>query len=81
MLGCAQTYRYRSATFNFIAREIKSNWMPPDVAALHWDCKLMDTLGNEAATEERLPILISGVGGVEFLGVSAIQKKNTLDGP
>ena len=42
----------------------------------------MDTLGNEAAAEERLSILTSGVGDVRFFRVSAIQKKtNTLDGP
>ena len=52
-----------------------SNWTPPDVAAFHWDDKLMDTLGNKAATEERLPILISRVGGVNLFGVLDIQQK------
>ena len=82
VLSYASTYRYRLAAFNTISNEIKANWTPPDIAALHWDGKLMDTLGNEAATEERLPILVSGVGGVKLLGVPAIQKKtDTLDGP
>ena len=56
----------------------KFNLTPPDVGALDWDCKLINTLGNAAATEERLSILISGVGGVRFFRVLAIQKKTAV---
>lgn len=45
------------------------------MAAIHWDGKLMDSLGNEYAQEERLPILVTGIGGVKLLGVPALQHK------
>ena len=51
---------------------IKDAWEPPVVLALYWDGKLMNTLGNKAAVEERLPILVSGVGGMKLLGVPAL---------
>ncbi|GAB1609904.1 hypothetical protein Ahia01_001276300 [Argonauta hians] len=35
----------------------------------------MDTLTNEFGQEEKLPILISGIGGVKLLGVPALQHK------
>ena len=35
----------------------------------------MGTLGNECAQEERLPILISGIGGGKLLGVPVQQHK------
>ena len=69
------SYKYRTETVAGISEKIKESWKPPEIAALHWDSKLMETLGNEYAQEERLPILISGIGGVNLLGVSALQHK------
>ena len=37
----------------------------------------MDTLDNEYAVVERLPILLSGVGGVKPLGVPALPHEST----
>ena len=45
------------------------------IAAIHWDGILMDSLTNESKSEDRLPILLSGVGGVKSLGVPALQHK------
>ena len=69
------SYKYRTEAVDDISRKIKDSWEPPAVAALHWDGKLMDTLGNESAFEERLPILVSGIGGVKLLGVPPLQHK------
>lgn len=56
--------KYRAEAVSGISRKIIESWQPPDIASIHWDGKLMDTLTNEFSQEERLPILISGIGGV-----------------
>ena len=76
-LSQSSAMRFTGATVVKISDEIKSSWVPPDVAAIHWDGKLMDTLGNDHGVEERLPILVSGVGGVKLLGVPTIPHKST----
>ena len=55
-------YRYKVEVHNTIVEKIKSTWTPTDTALVQWDGKLMDTLDG-ASTEERLPILLSGIGG------------------
>ena len=37
----------------------------------------MDSLDNEYSVEDRLPILLSGVGGVKLLGVPTLSYKST----
>ena len=59
-----------------IASKIKESWVPPTRGIVHWDGKLMDTLDNKNAVEERLPILLSGIGGVKLLGVPALLHKS-----
>ena len=41
---------------------MKETWSPPETLTLHWDGKLMTTLTNDSSKEERLPILVSGIG-------------------
>ena len=41
------------------------------MSLVHWDSKLMSTLDG-AGTEERVPVLLSGVGGTKLLGVPAL---------
>ena len=43
----SQATRYRVATAETIAESINTNWSSPSVAALHWDGKLMETLGDK----------------------------------
>ena len=59
------------------ASHIKESWNPPDVTLVHWDGKLLDSLENDPNKEERLPILVSGVGGVKLLGAPALPHKST----
>ena len=56
---------------------VKEGWRPPAAAVLHWDGKLMDTLDG-ATTEERLPVLVSGIGGTKLLGVPAVPHPEPL---
>ena len=63
-------------TVQDIAGRIKSDWTPPNPAALHWDGKLIETLENKYKKDDRLPTLISGIGGVKLLGVPACPVKS-----
>ena len=56
-------------TVQDISEKIKSDWKPPSPAALHWDGKLLETLGDKYK--------ISGVGGVKLLGVPALPTKSS----
>ena len=47
------------------------------MALLHWDGKLMLTLDG-ANLEERLPTLLSGIGGMKLLGVPALNTDSSL---
>ena len=74
-LNYSTAYRYSIEVNNTIAQKIKSDWVPPGIGLLHWDGKLMETLDG-ASKEERLPVLLSGIGGTKLLGVPAIQSTN-----
>ena len=67
-LSYASANRYRVEAANNIALKIRENWAPPQKGIIHWDGKLMDTLDGSSKAE-RLPILLSGVGGSKVLGV------------
>ena len=69
-------WRSQNETLEKIHEQIKDNWKPPQISCLHWDGKLMDTLDGRCK-EERLPILLSGIGGIKLLGVPAISHKST----
>ena len=69
-------WRGQNETIGIIQEQIKDNWKPPQRSCLHWDGKLMDTLDGRNK-EERLPILLSGVGGIKLLGVPAIGHKSS----
>ena len=76
-LHWSTAYRYKVEACSSIARRIKEAWTPPRVDLLHWDGKLMDTLDNSKDKEERLPVLISGIGGTKLLGVPNIPYKSS----
>ena len=69
-------YRYNSEVKNKIVENIKSDWTPPRIDLLQWNGKLMLTLDG-FRKEERLPVLISGIGGSKLLGVPAISSKSS----
>ena len=69
-------YRYNSEVRDKIVENIKSDWTPPRIGVLQWDGKLMHTLDG-FGKEERLPVLISGIGGSKLLGVPAIHNKSS----
>ena len=53
------------------------SWTPPAVSLVHWDGKLMSTLDG-AGTEERVPVLLSGQGGVKLLAVPALPSDTPM---
>lgn len=71
------SFRYRVQAVQEIAENIKSDWTPPNPASLHWDGKLLETLGDKYKKVDRLPTLISGVGGVKLLGVPGLPVKSS----
>ena len=71
-------YRYKVEVHNTIVEKIKSTWTPTDTALVQWDRKLMDTLDG-ASTEERLPILLSGIGGRKLLGVPVLKSSKCAE--
>ena len=70
-------FRYRVKAIQNISEKVHANWQPPDPAALHWDGKLMETLTDKYAKDDRLPVLLSGIGGVKLLGVPALPVKSS----
>ena len=62
------SYRHRVHASEEIANNIKSKWIPPAIASIHWDGKLMTGLDTNRS-EERLPVVISGEGKAKLLGV------------
>lgn len=69
-------YRYKLEAANSIVKSLEESWKPPPVGLVHWDGKLMDTLDN-SGKEERLPVLLSGIGGTKLLGVPALPHKSS----
>ena len=73
-LNYSTAQRYSVEVHNTIAQKIKRDWKPPEIALLHWDGKLMLTL--DGAKKERLPVLLSGIGGTKLLGVPALNSES-----
>ena len=72
-LSYAQTYMYRAEAIRSIADEIKRSWKPSQILTVHWDGKLMKSLQVAGETQERLPVLVSGIHGVKLLGVPIVE--------
>ena len=68
--------RYRENAQSSIANKLH-DWRPPGVSLVHWDGKLMSTLDG-AGTGERVPVLLSGVGGSKLLGVPALPSDTPM---
>ena len=71
-LNYSTAQRYSVEVHNTIAQKSKRDWKPPEIALLHWDGKLMLTLDG-SKKEERLPVLLSGIGGTKLLGLPALN--------
>ena len=76
-LSYSQAQRSKVETLAEISERIQEDWTPPDPAAIHWDGKLMETLTNKYKSDDRLPVLVSGVGGIKLLGVPALPLKSS----
>jgi hypothetical protein len=69
-------FRYQNEGICSIAERIKADWTPPTVAGIHWDSKIMNSLSSKYNYDDRLPVLLSGNGGVKLLGVPQIPVKS-----
>ena len=78
-LSYTTTERYKLETIQKISEKIAENWVPPSIANIHWDGKLVDT-ADKTNKVERSPILLSGIGGIKLLGVPAIPYKSSSAG-
>ena len=65
--------RYKKRALASISKKLMENWRPAAVTLCHWDGKLMDTLDG-SSSEERVPILLSGIGGTKLLGVPTLPQ-------
>ena len=61
-LDYTSAYRYKKESVINTATKVKKAWQPPKRDIVHWDGDRMDTLENEYAVEERLPILHLALG-------------------
>ena len=68
--------RYVTKAIQNITEKIAENWTPPAVANIHWNGKLMEA-SDGVGKVERLPVLLSGIGGTKPLGVPAIRHKSS----
>ena len=75
-LSYASTERYKIEAIQNITEKIAENWTPPAVANIHCDGTLMEA-SDGVGKVERLPVLLSGIGGTKVLGVIAIRHKSS----
>ena len=56
-----------------IATTCKDKWIPPKLATLHWDSKLLPCLTNQNTFEERLAVLLGSQTDMKLLGVPSYK--------
>lgn len=65
--------RSRRQVGGHIATRHKEDWIPPMLATLHWDSKLLASLTNQNITEERLSVIVGTSNELKLLGVPSYQ--------
>lgn len=76
-LSYGTSYRFRLAASREMAEAIKDQWIPAPISVLHWDEKLMETLDDKYLLDERMPVLLSGMGKTKLLGVTKLPTHST----
>ena len=56
-----------------ISEKVSKTWHAPSVVNVHWDGKLQETLDCQNKAE-RLPVLVSGIGGIKLLEVPSVPQ-------
>ncbi len=62
--------RLRKSVSETIAKDIRSSWIAPTAAILHWDGKQIATLTDTSKREERQPVLVGNSESTKLLGVA-----------
>ncbi|KAL7639231.1 UNVERIFIED_CONTAM: hypothetical protein RMT77_010765 [Armadillidium vulgare] len=78
-LSASSAHQYRASVLPHISKQIKDKWNPSPKMVVHWDGKLMATLDSKD-TDDRLPVLVSGVNGTKLLGVPPLPSSTTKAG-
>ena len=71
-LSYATADRLRRAVNAEIVTAVRDSWVPPQLASLHWDSKLMPVLTKQTK-EERLVVAIGSNTQVKILGVPSYK--------
>ena len=74
-LNARTAHRYRASTISELSLKIMDEWVPSNKLLVHWDGKLMKSLDCKS-TDDRLPIMVSGVNGIKLLGVPSLSHIN-----
>ena len=61
--------RSRRNVVQQLAKDYKEQWVAPDLATLHWDSKLITSLTDKNASEERLYVVVGNAENLKLLGV------------
>lgn len=56
-----------------ISDACKDIWLPPTLASLHWDSKLMNSLTDQNTSEERLTVAVGNIHDIKLLGVPSYK--------
>ena len=77
-ISCSYSTADRSRTMAHAnnVETIKKQWTPPDYVVIHWDGKLMASLTSKYKVEDRLPVVVSGGGYFQLLGIPVISKNS-----
>ena len=75
-LSSRSAHQYQTSVLPHISQQIKDKWNPSPKMVVHWDGKLMASLDYKD-TDDRLPVLVSGVNGTKLLGVSVLPSSTT----
>ena len=62
--------RARKSVSETIAKDIRTSWIAPTAATLHWDGKQIATLTDTSKREERQPVLVGNSESTKLLGVA-----------
>jgi hypothetical protein len=69
----ATTDRSRRTGVDSTAVSIRQHWIPPEIATLHWDSKIMPSLQDKYKKEERLVVIVGNADTVQLLGAPHYQ--------
>lgn len=65
--------RSRRSVVQQMALDIANGWVKPQLATLHWDSKVMQSLSDKNSSEERLVVLVGDNDKLQLLGTPSYK--------